>query len=506
MTIVSRARRLNTSKTTLGRSLLVAMSVIVAILFAAALVSLWRAGTSSVLRERRREETQRTVSRADAALAGHGVGGLAVVPRWPETLSPGEWAALDRLLAVEAAEALAPFTDSRPEGGYYLPFDDRYLGRAARKSAEPLASNPPADEFDLIDAQVREALRRDRSVERTIETSAGLLTLRASPVWVNGRKVAATWILARSDIAGSLDSTLRDYRRAAALALGGIVLALILTAILARTVRRQNVEAKRIQNELRRGERLAALGKLLAGVAHEIRNPLAGIRSTAQLWNRGIGPEPESIAGVVAEVDRLDAIVAQLLRFSHAEGLERHLGALNDAVAEAAKLAFPSADEREVRIELDLNANLPPVEFSSPAILQVLRNLTANALAAMPDGGVLRLTTRPGPSAETVQAIVADSGPGLSPEALAHLFEPFFTTKPDGTGLGLPIAREIALAHGGNLDTSHEVGLSGACFILSLPAAVVEDFGGRERANPSSRRPKIAALNAPSQHATRAEP
>ena len=127
-----------------------------------------------------------------------------------------------------------------------------------------------------------------------------------------------------------VDRSLRGYQLAAGLALGGIALAFALTAGLARTVRRQADERDRLQTELRRSERLAALGKLLAGVAHEVRNPLAGIRSTAQLWQRGVvGLDEESLGGLVHEVDRLEEIVSRLLQFSRADAQDLVPGDLN---------------------------------------------------------------------------------------------------------------------------------------------------------------------------------
>jgi two-component system, NtrC family, sensor histidine kinase HydH len=114
---------------------------------------------------------------------------------------------------------------------------------------------------------------------------------------------------------------------------------------------------------------------------------------------------------------------------------------------------------------------LPPVAMAPPALLQVFRNLTANALHAMTPGGILRLSSRLDSSDRSIHASVADTGPGLGPDALKHVFEPFFTTKPEGTGLGLAIAREIALAHRGELRAANRTEPPGAIFTLTLPAA-----------------------------------
>jgi signal transduction histidine kinase len=275
-----------------------------------------------------------------------------------------------------------------------------------------------------------------------------------------------------------VDRSFQGYQLAAGLALGGIALAFALTAGLARTVRQQAIERDRLQNELRRSERLAALGKLLAGVAHEVRNPLAGIRSTAQLWQRGVvGLDEESLGGLVHEVDRLEEIVSRLLQFSRADAQDLVPGDLNGVVAEAARLAGGPAEAKGIRVEVDLDPSLPPAAMAAPALLQVFRNLTTNAIQAMSPGGTLRLITRQDPHRSIITASVSDTGPGLAPESLRHMFEPFYTTKAEGTGLGLAIAREIALAHRGELHAGNRPDGGGALFTLTLPVAASERNG-----------------------------
>src|SRR5262249_44723673 len=136
--------------------------------------------------------------------------------------------------------------------------------------------------------------------------------------------------------------------------------------------------------------------------------------------------------------------------------------------------------EQEIRVELDLEPDLPPIQMAPPALVQVLRNLTTNALQVMSRGGVLRMATRLDPASGTVAASVADDGPGLSDEVLSHLVEPCFTTKAEGTGLGLAIAREIALAHRGELRAQNRPG-GGAIFILTLPVAKLAAPEGEPR-------------------------
>jgi signal transduction histidine kinase len=466
----------------------------VAALFVAALVVLWTTGAQVVARERRRSDAKGLLRRAGEALSARGgeiVARTEGFPYFPEDRAQHE---IDRQLSSVAASAIAGFEGI--EGGYYVSGFKKFFGTTrsrgrrhgageANKKDEPIprgrdGSSLPPVEADLIDIQVDAAIRKKQvlfSIEELEDHRPVTVAIRTAPVTVDGRVAGATWVMTRLVDPPFVDRSLQGYRLAAGLALGGIVLAFGLTAGLARTVRRQAVERVRLQTELRRSERLAALGKLLAGVAHEVRNPLAGIRSTVQLWERGIGPDRESFEGLHDEVDRLEGIVARLLHFSRADAQDLVPGDLNAVVTEAARLARGRAEAQGVRLVLELDPSLPAVAMAPPALIQVFRNLTTNALHAMPEGGVLRLVTHFDPPRRRAEVGVADTGPGLSPDMQSHLFEPFYTTKAGGTGLGLAIAREIALAHRGDLRAANRSQGRGAVFTLTLPTSPAERNG-----------------------------
>ncbi len=466
---------------------------VVAALFVAALLVLWTTGASVVAREQRRSKAKSLLHRAGADLVarGRGIIGRACTFEFPEEPSRAK---LDHELADLAAAVLTDYEGL--EGGYWVlerfrsflgtvrlkgPAEKTAKKAKAKTKTEPRtkgrgeASLPPR-EADLIDIQVDAAVRKKQELfsveELTGDGPPVTVAICTAPVIVDGRPVGAAWVMTRLVDPLFVDRSLQGYRLAAGLALGGIALAFALTAGLARTVRRQAAERDQLQTDLRRSERLAALGKLLAGVAHEVRNPLAGIRSTAQLWQRGVvGLDDESLGGLVHEVDRLEEIVSRLLQFSRVDAQDLAPGDLNAVLAEAARLALGPAEAKGVRVEVDLEKYLPPVAMARPALLQVFRNLTTNAIQAMSRGGILRLTTRRDATHRAILASVADTGPGLAPEAQKHIFEPFFTTKAEGTGLGLAIAREIALAHRGELRAANrsEGEGTGAVFTLTLP-------------------------------------
>jgi two-component system, NtrC family, sensor histidine kinase HydH len=258
------------------------------------------------------------------------------------------------------------------------------------------------------------------------------------------------------------------YQVSAGLALGGIALALALTVRLGHTLRRERRERERLAEELRRAEHLAVLGRLLAGVAHEVRTPLAGIRSTVQLWQRL--PEsartPQSQEAVLQAVDRLNALVSRLLYFARAGHEERRPVDLNAVVREVLELLRAQAEGQNVRCEADLQPDLPAVSGTAPALQQVVLNLATNAVQVMPRGGRLWCRTEYRPGAGQVELRVGDTGPGIPAEARAHLFEPFFTTREEGAGLGLALCREIVRQHGGSIELEEG---PGAVFRVVLP-------------------------------------
>ena len=470
---------------------------VVAALFVAALVDLWITGAAVVARERKRSEARALLDLADDQLADRGHPAIArardFVRDFPYYTDRTELQQLDHDLVEASRRALENPKFRGIEGGYFVQgYGGVFMGtypphpdppadgaesssrghatHAARQGQEKL---PPV-ENELIEILVDAAVRKRQPLLSVQELGGEIpvtVAIRTAPIEESGVGIlGATWVMIRLEDSLFADRSMNGYRLAAGLALGGILLALLLTGGLARTVRSQAIERDRLQTELRRNERLAALGKLLAGVAHEVRNPLAGIRSTAQLWQRGVvGLDDESLGGLLHEADRLEQIVSRLLQFSRADAQDLVPGDLNDVVTEAARLAAGAAESRGVRIELEADPGLPPAAMAAPALLQIFRNLTTNAVQAMEPGGVLRLVTRRDPSRRTITASVLDTGPGLAPETLKHLFEPFYTTKPEGTGLGLAIAREIALAHRGELRAANRADRPGAEFTLVLP-------------------------------------
>ncbi len=218
-------------------------------------------------------------------------------------------------------------------------------------------------------------------------------------------------------------------------------------------------ELARLQSEIRRKEKLAAVGNLAAGVAHEIRNPLSSIKGFAiHLGNRfADGSNDKNIADVmVGEVDRVNRVITQLLDFTRPTDV--NLQDMNPApiVERVAQLVEHDARDAGITMTLDIDkvehiARVDPDRFS-----QALLNVCLNAIQAMTDGGSLNISTQMEDQSFVVR--ITDTGPGISESDLARIFDPYFTTKPSGTGLGLSIVQKIMEAHGGDVTIASSLG------------------------------------------------
>ena len=215
---------------------------------------------------------------------------------------------------------------------------------------------------------------------------------------------------------------------------------------------------------LYRADRLATTGRLAAGAAHEIRNPLTAIRSTVQYLRRGMEGDPERavlLDDLLEETDRINAIVEGMLSFARPAEPRLEEVDLSDLVAQTVRLVEPTARKGRVEVETRCPTADPVLRADPDQLKQVLLNVMINALQAMPDGGRLGVrVSRLDPSSRSVtwKVEVSDTGVGIPAAHRERIFDPFFTTKRDGTGLGLSICHAILQAHGGAIDVESEAG------------------------------------------------
>ena len=257
------------------------------------------------------------------------------------------------------------------------------------------------------------------------------------------------------------------------------------------------IENSRLYEKMKERDRLAALGEMAAGLAHEIRNPLGAIKGAAQYLDpAGLqGGDAEILNIIVEEVNRLDGVVAQFLDYSRpfpaATSAKFQSTDLNDVLWKTMKL-IENDLPKNVSVELELTPGMPPIHADAEQLKQVFINLALNAVQAMPDGGRLTVRTRrphapvelglsestPRYSADQVEVRFADTGAGIPEDARDRIFIPFYTTKTKGTGLGLAISQRIVKGHGGSIEVQSRVG-EGTEFILRFPSAAALDTAGR---------------------------
>jgi two-component system sensor histidine kinase HydH len=242
----------------------------------------------------------------------------------------------------------------------------------------------------------------------------------------------------------------------------------------ARTIADQLAALSTSQRARLHNEKLAAIGRLAAGVAHEIRNPLGVIRACASLLQEGFREGDESHRAsrfIREEIDRLDGLIAKLLAFARPAPLQLRPVAIGAVVERALGLASEELRRRRIEVVSDLAAPAAELVADPDLVAQVVFGLVTNAAEAIGEGG--RLVLRAAGDGNEAHLDVADSGPGVPLGDEERVFEPFFTTKASGTGLGLAMAAGIAQAHGGVLELVRGAGAgpsgSGACFRLRLP-------------------------------------
>ncbi len=227
---------------------------------------------------------------------------------------------------------------------------------------------------------------------------------------------------------------------------------------------------KQLEEQLRRSERLASLGRLAAGVAHEIRNPLSSIKGFATILAGRFKEDNRSrqIADVmVQEVERLNRVVSELLDFARPTELNRRVVSCSELIQDSIRLVEGEALRQKVRIESAVRPEDLEIQADPDRFAQILLNLYLNALHAMEDGGVLKVDAAE--EAGEVVLTVSDSGTGISAEHLPHIFDPYFTTKPQGVGLGLANVHKFVEAHEGEIEVESTPGL-GTTFSIRLPA------------------------------------
>jgi two-component system sensor histidine kinase HydH len=229
-------------------------------------------------------------------------------------------------------------------------------------------------------------------------------------------------------------------------------------------------EVKRLQEEVRRKEKLAALGSLAAGIAHEIRNPLSSIKGFAKYFEGHCeeGSEGRKLVAVMTkEVDRLNRVITELLEFAKPSDLKTRPTNVNDIIEHSLRLIRQDANAKRIRVEFTRDEQLPNAEIDPDRFTQALLNLYLNAVQAMENGGILAVRASTA-GVNEIRIEIEDSGKGIPSESLGSIFNPYFTTKSSGTGLGLAIVHKVIESHQGEIKVRSAAG-KGTAFSILIP-------------------------------------
>lgn len=235
-------------------------------------------------------------------------------------------------------------------------------------------------------------------------------------------------------------------------------------------------EIKQLEEKVRRSEKLAAIGKLAAGVAHEIRNPLSSIRGFAQFLSQSLKDSPREQAyaqTMVSEVDRINRVVTDLLTFASPTKAEPIPGDVTELVEHCVRLVQADADSRNITLRRNIT-DLSKVRLDTNQLTQALLNLLLNAMQSVESGGTIEIGAALKPSEDRLLLWVEDNGAGIQPDRVEKIFDPFYTTRDKGTGLGLAIVHKIVENHQGGIGVeSPPAGKrKGSRFTLFLPTGV----------------------------------
>jgi two-component system sensor histidine kinase AtoS len=234
----------------------------------------------------------------------------------------------------------------------------------------------------------------------------------------------------------------------------------------------------KIQEEILRMDRLVSLGKLASGIAHELRNPLAGIKTTAQALGEemsGDDSRREYLHRITKEIDRLNDLLKTFFSFAKPQNLNLAHCHIRNIINEIIPFLIKEIADKGIRFIEDYHPQLPNIKVDKTQMHQVFLNLFLNAIQAMPNGGELKIEASPtlsdplkGFRQNYVRVIISDTGKGIPSQIVHKIFDPFFTTKPKGIGLGLSITYQIIKKHGGTIKVESEWE-KGTSFVINLP-------------------------------------
>ena len=404
------------------------------------------------------------------------------------------------------------------DGGFYLVFADGFYGYSFPTSPPPVpVYGPPPRSYNIIKDQSLRSIKENRPITDVHSFDAAVFPLATRPIAMDSQVVGAVWVRIHIENDLPVIKLKQIVNVTALISILGFLLLMLLSALLGGEIKGIKKEMEQIRHnpslrlrkrwgmfgyitsninymldtieeevnqrlmlerQLSQKEKLASLGNMIAGVAHEVKTPLAIIKTRIQMWQKAIREtpgiceqiSPESMQLVINETNRLSTLVKRLLVFSRPIDKRMKPTDINKLIKEVVSFVSMGLIETGIPVSLSLTPDLPLIETDESSIREVIINDLDNAVEAMPDGGSIKISTGIDAEDNMLAIEVDDQGKGISSEIIDKVFDPFFTSKETGAGLGLSISYQIIKAHSGEISFSENPGAGMKC-IIKLPVS-----------------------------------
>ncbi len=402
------------------------------------------------------------------------------------------------------------------DGGFYLVYPDEFYGYSFPTSPPPVpVYGPPPRSYNIIKTQSLMSAKENRYILNLHSFDAAIFPLATRPIVVDTKTVGAVWVRIHIENELPIIKLKQVVNVAAIISILGFLILMLFSALLSgeiqgikkemenirynpslrlrrkwgifgyissningmlNTIEEENIRRRILEQQLNQKEKLASLGNMIAGVAHEVKTPLAIIKTRIQMWqmevqkNAAIAEHisPESMQMVIEETNRLSNLVKRLLIFSRPIDKKMKPTDINKLINEVISFVSIERNSKMLSIEPELNASLPLIPIDEGSIKQVIINVMENSIEAMPEGGIINISSGIDTDNHKIIMEISDSGKGISEEIMNKIFDPFFTSKESGAGLGLSISYQIVKAHNGEISFINNPDKGTRC-IIKLP-------------------------------------
>jgi|APIni6443716594_1056825.scaffolds.fasta_scaffold02209_2 signal transduction histidine kinase len=404
------------------------------------------------------------------------------------------------------------------EGGFYLCGPDEFYGYSFPTSPPPVPIyGPPPRSYTIIKNQSLKTVKQNKLIINLHSFNAAVFPLATKPILYNTKVVGAVWVRIHIENDLPIIKLKQVVNVAAVISITGFFILMLLSALwggeisgikkemqkimldpevrlrkrrgifgyisssindLLDTINEDNLQRKKLEQQLNQKEKLASLGNMIAGVAHEVKTPLSIIKTRIQMWQQEVLKNPEiaehisldSMQMVINETNRLSYLVKRLLIFSRPIDKKMKETDINSLIREIVSFINVERNNKYITVNLLLNEGIPKIIADENSVRQVFINVLENAFEAMNSGGAINIITDNDFKNNRIVIRISDTGKGIPEEIINKVFEPFFTSKEAGVGLGLAISHQIVTAHNGEIYFSDNSDKGTDC-IIKLPVS-----------------------------------